>query len=40
MKNSEITMLKFDNAMLWLETVEAVDMDDLCLGSSGEDELV
>ena len=33
MKNSDIIQ-KIDLAMLWLDTAEAVDMDEVCLGSS------
>lgn len=33
MKSSDIIQ-KIDLAMLWLEAAEAVDMDEVCLGSS------
>lgn len=29
----------FNEAMLWLDAAEAVEVDDLCLGSSGIDNL-
>lgn len=39
MKNLNNILNTEMDAMLWL-AVEAVEVDDLCLGSSGEDEIV
>jgi hypothetical protein len=34
MKSSDIIISKVDLAMLWLANAEAVEMDEVCLGSS------